>query len=513
MAIINITGGFVLTMIAAPFFFPGANMIAVFALGAIPSMFFVITYSILSGAIPRAGGDYIWTGRILSQRLATVMAVTILFGAILAGPAFNAWYFVAFALAQMFFSLGVVTANPSLVSLGATVAQPPWGFIISLLFVLVILVIGFLGTETYKRINKYAFAIFLITMIVFLVGLLSVNTGSFVSSFDTAMKNYNVTHSDVLSVINSNPQLATFSLWNTILAFIPFGFLTYSGFNYNTYLVGETKDVPRTIPRALLLAVLCTLVSLIVLTSLAYATLGGAFVGGISYLFNTGGLTSLPVQPTVNLLISLATPAWLGFLINLNIAIGFFLVALSYFITFSRILFAMAFDRILPVRMADVNERFHSPHYAVLTIGILTTIFTAMIWYAGWASTYLNTSLALPIAYVIPGFAALLFPVVKKDLYKATVKSLPGWLGREIGGIPVLSIGGLAVILIWGFAIYAMLFPVTSYQYLGASLPIAVGLALALIVFGLVLSEVSRQYHKRKDGIDVLLASREIPPE
>lgn len=513
MAIINITGGFVLTMIAAPFFFPGANMIEVFALGAVPSMAFVVTYSILSAAIPRAGGDYVWTGRILSQRLASVMAVTILFGAIFAGPAFNAWYFVAFGLAQLFFSLGVVTGNPGLVSLGAAVSQPPLGFVISLLFILAIVIIGLFGIETYRRINKYAFAIFIVTMFVFLFGLLSVNTKTFVSSFDASMANYNVTYTQVQGAVNTNPQLATFSVWNTLLAAIPFGFLTYSGFNFNTYLVGETKQVSKTIPKALFFAVMITLVSLVVLTAITYTTLGGAFVGGISYLFNTGALSSLPVQPTVNLLVSLATPAWLGFLINLNVSLGFFLVALSYFMTFSRVLFAMAFDRILPEKIASVNDKYHSPHLAVLIIGVFTTIFATMIWFAGWASAYLNTSLAEPIAYIIPGLAALLFPIVKKDLYKSTVKSLPGWLGAEIAGVPVVSLGGLAVVLIWGFAVYSLLFPVTSYTYLGASAPLAIGLTIVLVVFGLVLFEVSRLYHKKKDGIDIILASKEIPPE
>jgi APA family basic amino acid/polyamine antiporter len=513
MAIINITGGFVLTMIAAPFFFPGANMIEVFALGAIPSMAFVVTYSILSAAIPRAGGDYVWTGRILSQRLASVMAVTILFGAIFAGPAFNAWYFVAFGLAQLFFSLGVVTGNPGLVSLGAAVSQPPLGYAISLLFILAIIIIGLFGIESYRKINKYAFAIFVVTMLVFLFGLLSVNTKTFVSSFDSSMANYNVTYAQVQGAVNTNPQLATFSVWNTLLAAIPFGFLTYSGFNFNTYLVGETKQVSKTIPRALFFAVMITLVSLVILTAITYSTLGGAFVGGISYLFNTGALSSLPVQPTVNLLISLATPSWLGFLINLNVSLGFFLVALSYFMTFSRVLFAMAFDRILPEKIASVNDKYHSPHLAVVIIGVFTTIFATMIWFAGWAAAYLNTSLANPIAYIIPGLAALLFPIVKKDLYKSTVKNLPGWLSAEIAGVPVVSLGGLAVVLIWGFAVYSLLFPVTAYQYLGASAPLAIGLTIVLVVFGLVLFEVSRLYHKKKDGIDIILASKEIPPE
>jgi len=406
-----------------------------------------------------------------------------------------------------------VTSNPGLISLGAAVSQPGLGYPISLIFIIAIIAIGLFGIEPYRKINKYAFAVFIVTMFVFLFGLVSVNTATFQSSFDASMRNYNVTYAQVQGVINTNPQLAGFSVWNTILAAIPFGFLTYSGFNFNTYLVGETKQVSKTIPRALFFAVIITLISLVVLTSITYSTLGGAFVGGISYLFNTGALSSLPVQPTVNLLISLASPAWLGFLINLNVSLGFFLVALSYFMTFSRILFAMAFDRILPERVASVNDKYHSPHYAVIIIGVFTIIFATMIWFAGWAAAYLNTSLAEPIAYVIPGLAALLLPIVKKDLYKSTVKNLPGWLGAEIAGVPVVSIGGLAIVLIWGFAIYSLLFPVTSYTYLGASAPLAIGLTIVLVVFGLVLFEASRLYHKRRDAIDIILASKEIPPE
>jgi amino acid transporter len=513
MAIINITGGFVLTLVAAPFFFPGANMIVIFALGAIPSMAFVVTYSIFSAAIPRAGGDYVWTGRVLGQRLASVMAVAILFSAIYGGPAFNAYYFDAFGLAQLFFSLGVVTGNAGLVSLGATISQPPLGYVISLLCLLAIIIIALFGLDVFRKINKYTFAIFAVTTVVFLFALLTVSSNTFVSSFDASMRSYNVTYSQVQGVVSTNPQLATFSLWNTLLAAVPFGFLTYSGFNFNTYLVGETKQVSKTIPRSLLFAVLITLVALVLLTSLTYSVLGGSFVGGISYLFNTGQLSSLPVEPTVNLLISLATPAWLGFLVNLNITIGFWLVALAYFITFSRVLFAMAFDRILPEKIASVNDRYHSPHFAVIVIGIFAIIFTTQIWYAGWASTYLNVSLVYPIAYIIPGIAALLFPIVKKDLFKSLVKSLPGWLGSEIAGIPVLCLGGLVVVFIWAFSIYAMLIPITTYTYLGSSAPFAIGVTIACIVFGLVLFESSRLYHKKRDAIDIILASKEIPPE
>jgi len=80
----------VLTMVALPFFFPGANAIWVFILGSIPAFAFVIEYGILSAAMPRSGGDYIWTGRILGPRWAAVMAILFLFSQIIAFTALNA---------------------------------------------------------------------------------------------------------------------------------------------------------------------------------------------------------------------------------------------------------------------------------------------------------------------------------------------------------------------------------------------------------------------------------------
>src|SRR5208337_2153965 len=127
----------------------------------------------------------------------------------------------------------------------------------------------------------------------------------------------------VQGAITANPQLVGSSLASTVLAVVPLGFLTYSGFNFNTYLSGETKDVSSTMPRALLSATVVTLIALSIITYLVYAVLGGNFVGGISYLYNTGGLASVPVHPTINFLVALGLPVWLGILININIILGF----------------------------------------------------------------------------------------------------------------------------------------------------------------------------------------------
>lgn len=514
LSTINILGGFVLTVLAAPFFFPGANVLLVFMLGAIPALAFVGMYSILSAGIPRSGGDYIWTGRILGPRLAVVMAVLFLFSQIIAFPALNAWGIIDYALAQGFLALGLTTANPGLVSLALTITQPTNGFILATLIIVFMIVVGVLSVNAYKKVNAISFLIYAVILIIFLGTLLSVSPSNFQASVDSSLKAYNVTYSGVVSAVSTNPQFTTFSLTNTVLAFPLLGFLTYSGFNFNTYAAGETKQVSKSIPRALLAAVLITVVFLFLESELTYLTMGTNFVNGVSYLFNTGALGSLPVQPTLTFFLALATNPWLGFIINVGVAIGNFLVALQCIVMFGRIIFALSFDGVLPHSFANVNDRFHSPHYAVLTVGGLTLVTEYLYWYGPALLTgYLNSAIAVDVAYMIPGIAAFLLPFIKPDLFKRLIKPLPGWLGFSLGGWPLISICGLVDTLIWVFGIYTALFPVMTYGYLGASLGFAVGATVVPIIAALVLFEGMRAYRKKNEGLDIVTAFKEIPPE
>ncbi|HYW02088.1 MAG TPA: hypothetical protein VE862_11510, partial [Candidatus Acidoferrum sp.] len=370
------------------------------------------------------------------------------------------------------------------------------------------------SVDAYKKVNRISFILFVAMLALFLGALVSVSPSAFQLSVDSSLTNYNVTYSSVVSAVSTNPQFTTFSLYNTILAFPLLGFLTYSGFNFNTYAAGETKQVSKSIPRALILAVAITMVFLFLESELTYYTMGANFVNGVSYLFNTGALGSLPVQPTLTFFIALATNPYVGFLINLGVAVGNFLVALESVVMFGRIIFALSFDGVIPHKFANVNDRFHSPHYAVLTVGVLAIATEYLYWYGpGLLTGYLNSAIAVEVAYLIPGLAAFLLPFVKRDLYERLVKPLPGWLGKTVGGWPLISICGLGVTLIWLFGIYTELFPVMTYGYLGSSLGFAAGATIAPIIAALILFEGARAYRKKKDGIDIVMAFKEIPPE
>lgn len=510
---INIIGGFVLSVLGAAFFFPGSNLIAVFVLGAIPALAFVGMYSILSAAMPRSGGDYVWTGRILGPRFATAMAVLFLFSQIIAFNALNAWAIPYLGFAQGFLALGLTTGNPTFVAWGTDIIQPLTGFTLSVIIIVFELLVAILGVSVYKKVNRASFAIYAVILALFVGALLSVSPTTFQSSVTQSLASYNVSYTSVQGAVTQNPQLAGFSLWNTLLAFPLLGFLTYSGFNFGTYAAGETRAVQKSIPRALILAVGITLVFLTILSALVYNLMGAYFVNGISYLWNTSALGTLPVEPTVTFLLALAVNPWVGFALNFGVALGCFLVLLQCMVMFTRIIFALSFDRIIPARLADVGERFHSPHYAALVIGIFSIMAETLYWYGpGLLTGYLNSAIAVEVAYMIPGIAAFLFPFIKKDLYLKLVKPLPGWLSAEIGGWPLISICGLAVAVLWGFGIYTELVPVTSYTYLGSSLGFAVGATVVPIICALVLFESAKMYHK-KHGLDIMMIFKEVPPE
>lgn len=511
---VNLLGGFVIAFLSAPFFFPGANVLLVFLIGAIPALAFVGMYSILSAGIPRSGGDYVWTGRILGPRWATSMAFLFLFGQIIAFPAGSAWGIIENALPQGFLALGLSTRNSGLVTLASTITQPLNGYVLSVLVIIFIIMIGLLSVRAYRIVNRFSFLVYSAILVLFLFSLLSVGPSTFQSSVDSLLKVYNVKYSTVIFAVNANPQLTTFSLSNTILAFPLVGFFTYSGFNFNTYVAGETKRVSTTIPKALIVAVLVTMLCLLLETELSYLAMGTSFLNGVSYLYNTGALGSLPVQPTVTFLIALATNPWLGFILNLGVAVGNFLVALQSVVMFGRIVFALSFDGVIPHRFCDVNDRFHTPHYALSLVGLLSILTEGLFWYGpGLLTGLLNSAIAVEVAYMIPGLAAFLFPIVRRDLYDRLIRPLPGWLGKTLGGWPLVSICGLGVTLIWAFGIYTEIFPVSAYSYLGANLGYAASMTIAPIVVALIVFELARAYRKRKDQIDILMLFKEIPPE
>jgi amino acid transporter len=173
-----------------------------------------------------------------------------------------------------------------------------------------------------------------------------------------------------------------------------------------------------------------------------------------------------------------------------------------------RSVFAWAFDRLLPERFAEVNERTHSPVPAILLIMGLVTAMLA------WSvlTTDFFTWLALGVeagvvCVVIVGIAAIAFPSRRPDLYQASPANI------RFLGVPVLYIVAPLSILVMLFLVWC------TVTYPGLALagnpdnlwqiPAFMGM---IVVVGLVLY-YGAKFIRRGQGVDIDLAYRELPPE
>ena len=503
-SIVNPVLGFVLTALYAPYFFPGAYLPLVFLLGSIPAFAMAYIYSVFSAGMPRSGGDYVWSSRVLGPLFGIIQLIMLLATTIILGGTFASYAGVSLLASQLFFALGVTTHNAGLLTGASSLTTTSVGYPIDMLLIAICTGILLLGLKGWMWVQRISFILYYVVTAVFLGLLVFIGTSQGQTLFDNAMAfaGSNVTYSSVISSASGGGfSLTGFNVQSTVLAAIPWGFLTFTGFNYGSYLSGETKSVKSNMTRALFLSAGISVVLLLSMSLLAYHDFGQNFLNAASYDVSTG--VSLPAVPTISLLLSLVNPA-----VAVLIGVAFIIVAqlnvMGDILAMSRIFFAASFDRLLPAKFADVSERVHTPVIALIVIAVLWAAWVSTLWFAGFASTFLNAGLAEIFGYGLPFVATGLFYFIKRDLFKATV----GAVARP-GAIILASV---VAVVCFGFYGVAELFPIASGVFLGANIVNAVGFLVALALIGAAVYGLA-VYRARRSGIDLRAVYAEIPPE
>ena len=169
-----------------------------------------------------------------------------------------------------------------------------------------------------------------------------------------------------------------------------------------------------------------------------------------------------------------------------------------------RSLFAWSFDRVLPKKLSDVNERTHTPVPAILVVSALVTLI--FIWSA--LSTSFFTLLAMGvlcgvIEITLVAISAIMMPYTQKDLYE-TSPAKGSWFG-----VPVLVITGVLSLLVMALVTYLLMI----YPGIGIASPlVGFGFIVSVVVGGLLIYYVSKIVQKR-NGINIDLSFKELPPE
>jgi APA family basic amino acid/polyamine antiporter len=505
---LNILVGTLWTFSWTPVVFPGAYLPITLALVVVPLIFLGELYVIMSSSMPRSGGDYVWTSRILHPAVGVAISLYVVFFFWIS-IGMQADFLSAFYLSGLFPAFARIFNNPGLAAWGSIVQQPSWIMTIGTIGV----AIYFLSAVAGVRIHaKVLFVLFLGAMaaMVTLIGLLLVTSHSAaVSMINTNLAGSGNTYDSIITLAQKNGYTTGWTPLQSIAA-LPYAYTFYWGFYNSNWFVGEVKGVAKSMNRAIQGSLLFSAVVSVLIAYLTFNVFGYDFYNGLNYLFfnASSSYPTVVASPYFNYLLTLLTDSPI---IVVVIMIGFLMNGLWQLVCgavpATRNLFAMSFDRILPTKFSDVNERLHSPLAAIIFMAILGEVSVYLYAFTTLALYLVNTTIGLLICNLIVAVACLTYPFRLKDTFEATI---PLRWKKKVAGLPMLS--WLAIIV---------LIPTLYMIYVGFTNPIIggpisyasmfVGVFGAMIV-GIVIYYVAYAYRKAQ-GLDLKMVFSQIPPE
>ncbi len=488
--------------------FPQADFVGVTLITFFINIPVLVMMALLASSMPRTGGDYVWVSRILAPPLALISN----FGAALSamiGATFWARYFAVLALGPVLTSLGAMLGIPTLTEWGTNFQTDKiWTFAGGFAMVALMTAILIAGTKTTFRWQNAFWIIASVGTFLAFVVLAIGSTEDFRANFDTingAQGGGTMQQViDAAGVAGTQPDLANLDM--TIPAI--FVVMTFMMWNWwSVYLSGELKSaMDRRRQMTIMFGALAWDVVFIALgAALLFKVTGFDFVvavnsGSDQYAIPGGGFFQVLAAIVYNIpvLTVLIVGSFLFWSLPAMVGNTFMPI---------RSVFAWSFDRLLPEKFAEVNDRTHSPVPAIL---LVMGIVTAMLVWSIWATEF-NTWLALGVlagvvCVVIVAVAAMMFPSRRPDLYQASPANL------RIAGIPVLYIVAPLSILVMLFLVYGVL----AYPPLALGSPdnawwVPAFLGM-IIVVGLVIYYGAKLI-RRSQGIDIDLVYKELPPE
>ena len=221
-------------------------------------------------------------------------------------------------------------------------------------------------------------------------------------------------------------------------------FCTFSIFSYwSTFIGGELRQA-STIKTANNMAIAAVAGPLVVVVCAAifFHTFGTSFM----IAANGGG--TVPIAPQYFSLIAASTGNTIIAIVLFGGYILFWpLICYISFIQPTRMLFAYAFDGILPKAVTNLSAN-GSPYVAVIIATLAS--FITLIWAVNGSSFFqvlVYATLVQLIAMALVGLSAVVVPYTKPDLYRASATK------KTFAGIPVVSIAGagafLTCVFVW----------------------------------------------------------------
>jgi len=499
---------------AAPAF-PQGQLITSVLISGIWVSFLVIAYSGLVVTIPRAGGDYVWQTRILGSGIGFVMSVT-------------GWWFILWLWAPIY---GNILAVQFFEPLWATLkwTWPTGGaawfgthngiFVVSMITIVLAGVLVSIGMAGYARIQKWCIYGGLVGFAVIVVLLLVNSHASFISSFNLEAHKlfgidnaYGATHA-AAAKIGFHAQPLGFGPLGPTMLLVPVMMFFILWPNWGATLYGEIRGASdfRRVFTGMFGGLWITVALTVVFLLLINKTMGWAFYQNSNqlnyqvFILTPHVSTVLPIWPYPVLFASwLVHNAAFQVALILVMSLWFFGWVGTLFLSSTRVIFAAAFDRVLPDRAAEVSEKRKVPFYSLILMLLPAVGLSAVYAYNSTFVTYTyDATLVIAVTFLFSAIAVVLLPFLKRDLWRASPASK-----IRVLGVQVVPAAGWITIGLLGFNLYEWLTNASygvnnrdSLYYMGAMYLLAIVLYVAARVI------------RSRQGIDLGLINKEIPVE
>src|SRR5713101_7156169 len=487
--------------------FPTGQLITAVIISGIWVSFLVIAYSGLIVTIPRAGGDYVWQTRILGSGLGFVMAAT-------------GWWFILWLWAPIYGNiLSVQLFQPLWATLQWT--WPAGGaawfgtkngiFVITLITIALAGLLVSIGMAGYAKIQRWCFIGGMIGFLVVVLLLLVNSHASFISSFNLEAHKLFGVNNAYAATTHAAAKLGTTSS----LGFGPLGptmllvpammfFILWP--NWGATLYGEIRGASdfRRVFTGMFAGLWITVTLTVIFLLLIAKTVGWGFYQNLNtldynlkpqfgiwpYPFMFAGwlVHNTAFQVALILVLSLWFFGWVG----------------TLFLSSTRVIFAAAFDRVLPDRAAEVSEKRKVPLYSLVLMLLPAVGLSALYAYNTTFVTYtLDATLVIAVTYLFSAIAVVILPLRKPDLWYASPASKV-----KVLGVPIVPVAGVVTIAL---LVYNLIEWLSNDNYF-VNKPSSLVYMGAMYVLAIVIY-VGARIIRNRQGIDLSLINKEIPVE
>jgi amino acid transporter len=374
-----------------------------------------------------------------------------------------------------------------------------------------------LGMEGYANVQKYCFYIGFIGLgIMFLVMLIGSRSG-FASAFNQESSNlFGVKNAYAKTLTDAGgakvvPDLGFSPFFGDTLLLIPFLCFWILWPNWGATLYGEVRGASdfKRVMSGMMWGLWITVAVAVVFLLLAMKFFGWQWfnAANLNYWDVVYGLgkSPIPVWSYPPLLVSFYFHnAIVQAIIVLMFGAWFLGWAGTLFLSSTRVIFAAAFDRILPERVADVSEKRHVPIWALVLMLVPSVIVGYLYAYTGnFYKFILDATLVIAVTFFGTSIAAAILPWRKPQLYQNSP------IARyNVAGIPLITVSGILTALFIGFNLYEWFTNAnyavndkTSLWFMGAMY------LLALVIY------LVAYFVRRSQGINLKAIYEEIPVE